>query len=174
MQEVTENMKFNKKLTYNGVLNIPTEALRLSGIPEEARVEIHALNGAVVVLKERMTAMELIRALDAIHQLEVDLTVHLSKVCGFCQKCEGGCPLDNEEDDIHLPQDLRDEAGIPAGAKLSVSIDDEEHNVIIGVADYSHDLRDVPDYMLEMLKEGGLCLLELEEHLVTGDTVYGA
>lgn len=40
--------------------------------------------------------------------------------------------------------------------------------------EYSHDLRDVPDYMLEMLKEGGLCLLELEEHLVTGDTVYGA
>ena len=84
MQEVTENMKFNKKLTYNGVLNIPTEALRLSGIPEEARVEIHALNGAVVVLKERMTAMELIRALDAIHQLEVNLTVRLSKVCCFC------------------------------------------------------------------------------------------
>ena len=45
--------------------------------------------------------------------------------------------------------------------------------VTIGVAEYDHDLRDVPPYLLEMLGEAGICLGELEEQLMVGNLIYG-
>lgn len=68
---------------------------------------------------------------------------------------------------------LREEAGIPAGAKLCVYVDDEEKTVTIAEAGYDHDLRDVPPYLLEMLGEAGICLGELEEQLMVGNLIYG-
>ena len=43
----------------------------------------------------------------------------------------------------------------------------------ISEADYDHDLRDVPEEVLEMFKEAGICVGELEERLILGDVVYG-
>ena len=74
---------------------------------------------------------------------------------------------------LELPDYLREEAGIPAGAKLCVYVDDEEKTVTIAEAGYDHDLRDVPPYLLEMLGEAGICLGELEEQLMVGNLIYG-
>ena len=52
-------------------------------------------------------------------------------------------------------------------------IRDREQTVTIGVAEYDHDLRDVPPYLLDMLAEAGICLGELEEHLMTEKILYG-
>ena len=118
--------------------------------------------------------MELIQAIDALHQLATELTVHLAMVCGTCDDCEDGCPFDDLEDGmLELPDYLRREACIPAGAKLCAYADDEEQTVTIGVAEYDHDLRDVPPYLLDMLAEAGICLGELEEHLMTEKILYG-
>lgn len=43
----------------------------------------------------------------------------------------------------------------------------------ISEADYDHDLRDVPEEVLEMFRATGICVGELEERLIVGDTVYG-
>ena len=84
----------------------------------------------MVVLKKQMTTMELIQAMDALHRLATELTVHLARVCGTCDDCEDGCPFDDLEDGmLELPDYLREEAGIPAGAKLCVYVDDEEKTV---------------------------------------------
>ena len=40
----------------------------------------------------------------------------------------------------------------------------------IAEAGYDHDLRDVPPYLLEMLGEAGICLGELEEQLMVGES----
>ena len=48
-----------------------------------------------------------------------------------------------------------------------------KQTVTIGVAEYDHDLRDVPPYLLDMLAEAGICLGELEEHLMTEKILYG-
>lgn len=98
----------------------------------------------------------------------------LARVCGTCDDCEDGCPFDDLEDGmLELPDYLREEAGIPAGAKLCVYVDDEEKTVTIAEAGYDHDLRDVPPYLLEMLGEAGICLGELEEQLMVGNLIYG-
>lgn len=166
-------MKFNKQIS-NGTLLIPSGVFKISGFEADEKAEIHALDSAVVVLKKQMTAMELIQAMDALHQLATELTVHLARVCGACDDCEDGCPFDDLEDGmLELPDYLREEAGIPDGAKLCVYVDDEENTVTIAEAGYDHDLRDVPPYLLEMLAEAGICLGELEEHLITEKILYG-
>lgn len=166
-------MKFNKQMN-NGALLIPCGVFKLSGFEDGEKVEIHALDSAVVVLKKQMTAMELIQAMDALHRLDTELTVHLARVCGVCDDCEDGCPFDDlEEGVLELPDYLREEAGIPAGAKLCAYVDDEENTVTIAEAGYDHDLRDVPPYLLEMLGEAGICLGVLEEHLMTEKILYG-
>ena len=63
--------------------------------------------------------------------------------------------------------------GIPEKAKLCASVDEEEHTVTISEADYDHDLRDVPEEVLEMFRDAEICVGELEERLILGDVVYG-
>lgn len=84
-------MKFNKQIN-NGTLLIPGGAFKISGFEGGEKVEIHTLDSAVVVLKKQMTTMELIQAMDALHRLATELTVHLARVCGTCDDCEDGCP----------------------------------------------------------------------------------
>lgn len=54
-------MKFVKETTSKG-LQIPTAAMKLSGFESSGKVELHASEDTLVVLKQRMTAMELLRA----------------------------------------------------------------------------------------------------------------
>lgn len=90
-----KKMKFNKQIN-NGTLLIPGGAFKISGFEGGEKVEIHTLDSAVVVLKKQMTTMELIQAMDALHRLATELTVHLARVCGTCDDCEDGCPFDHQ------------------------------------------------------------------------------
>lgn len=164
-------MKFLKETTSKGI-QIPAAAMKLSGFEPECKVELHVSKDALVVLKQRMTAVELLRAAKSLQKLATDLHVHLARVCGPCNGCDGECPFEGG-DEVDLPDYLREEAGIPKNAKLWASADEETHTVTICEADYDHDLRDVPAEVLEMFRESGICVGELEERLILGDTVYG-
>ena len=104
-------MKFNKQIN-NGTLLIPGGAFKISGFEGGEKVEIHTLDSAVVVLKKQMTTMELIQAMDALHRLATELTVHLARVCGTCDDCEDGCPFDDLEDGmLELPDYIKPQLG---------------------------------------------------------------
>lgn len=101
-------MKFNKQLS-NGGLFLPSAALKISGFEDSGQVEIHALKNTAVIMKQQMTAMELIQALDSLNQLFINLSFHLAKTCGACSGCEGECPFgDFEYDKIELDDDLQE------------------------------------------------------------------
>ena len=85
-------MKFNKQLS-NGGLFLPSAALKISGFEDSGQVEIHALKNTAVIMKQQMTAMELIQALDSLNQLFINLSFHLAKTCGACSGCEANVPL---------------------------------------------------------------------------------
>ena len=92
-----------------------------------------------------------------------------------CDRCEGECPFEDlREDNIALPDYLREEAGIPEAAKLCAYVDEEENTVTIAEAGYDHDLRDVPPYLLEMLAASGDLHWRTGGGLILEDTVYGA
>lgn len=167
-------MKFVKEMTPKG-LQIPTAALKLCGFEPEDSVELHTSADALVVLKQRMTAMELIHAAQHLHDLSVELHTQLAKACGACEECEGGCPYDDMEGygSLELPGYLRREAGIPEDAKLCAWADRADNTVHIAVADFEHDLTDVPPTVLEIFAETGMCIGELEEHIMSEDIVYG-
>ena len=106
-------MKFLKVTTSKG-LQIPAVAMKLSGFEPECNVEFHASEDMLVVLRHRMTAMELLRAAKSLQKLAADLHVHLARVCGPCDGCDGECPFEGG-DEVDLPDHLREEAGICVG-----------------------------------------------------------
>ncbi len=170
-------MKFIKNISPKG-LRLPVSAARLAGMEIDEKVEYHIGDNAIMVLKGRMTAMELLRAAQSLQDLAAALHTHLAEACGYCDGCGGGCgefcPVAGIfEPDATLRDDLRREAGIPKDAKLCATVDSDEHTVKLSVADYDYDLRDVPEQTLEMFAATGVCLGELEERLILGDIVYG-
>ena len=80
--------------------------------------------------------------------------------------------LDNPGSGVDLPEWVRQEVGIPKDAKLC-AWPKEDGVVCIEEANYRYDLSDVPRQMLEMLADGGACLNELGELLMTEEIIYG-
>jgi len=121
-----------------------------------------------------MTAMELVHAVEQLQHLSIDLSVYLAQVCGTCSDCAEDCDIDLEHpgNGVELPEWVRREVGIPKNAKLC-AWPKEDGVVCVEEANYRYDLSDVPPQMLEMLAEGGACLNELEELLMTEEVIYG-
>lgn len=166
-------MKFKKNPTHKGTL-IPKSALTLAGLAGREELEMHTPRGAVVLIRKQMTAAELAETIDSLGGLVSQLIDHLLEVCGACEDCweEGCCPF-GENSYAELPDLLKLEAGIPLDAKLCASVNEEEHTVTISQARFVHDLRDVSPALLNALKDSGVCLGELEEHLMREDVIYG-
>lgn len=166
-------MKFIMQLP-NGSFHVPSAALKISGLEGGDRIEIHTLERAAVIMKQQMNAMELLATAEELNKLAAELITHLARVCGICEGCETACPYDDLDGGmLELPEHIREEAGIRADAKLCAVVNEDDHTVTLGVAGYSYDLRDVPENILEMLSELGVCMGALEHHLITEDVIYG-
>lgn len=100
-------MKFIKEITSRGLL-LPLVAARLAKFKTGDKVEYRPLKGTMVVLKKRMTAPELLTAVEQLQGVASELLFHLHQVCGPCEECEGGCLCGESEDSPlqHLPTDL--------------------------------------------------------------------
>ena len=167
-------LKFTKNTTKKKLV-IPNVALEHSGMEKGDPVEIRAVDDAVVILQKEMTAMQLVRAIDSLQSTVLDLTMHLVDVCGPCEDCTGNeeCPADPSRTATSIPEEIRQEAHIPAGVKLCAWVGDEPGTVMVGQADYRYDLTDVPAWVLEILASHGVCLGALEDRLMDEEPVYG-
>lgn len=166
--------KFIKNTTKKKLV-IPNVVMELSEFERGGMVEICALPDAVVVLKREMTAMELIRAVDSLQRLAMELNRHLAGVCGPCEDCsgDGDCPAEPAHTRTAIPDEVRKDVRIPANAKLCAWPGEQEGTVTVAQADYRYDLTDVPEWELSTLAMMGVCLGELEERLMAEDIVYG-
>lgn len=167
-----QELVFTKGTTKKKLV-IPNIIMEQSGFEKGQTVEIHALTDAVVILKKRMNAMELVHAIDQLQQLSTQLSVYLAKVCGPCDGCTEECDVDLEHpgSGVELPGWLRQEAGIKQDAKLCAWVK-EDGSVGVAEADYRYDLSDVPPHMLEVLAASGVCLSELDEMLIREEVIY--
>ena len=165
-------MKFVKGTTKKKLI-IPNTVMELSGFERGETVELHALTDTVVVLKKRMTAMEMVNAIDALQRLTVELVRELAETCGACEDCGGGeCPA-WARTATEVPEEVRQEAGIPAGVKLQAWPGETEGTVTVAQADYRFDLTDVPEWVRSTLEALGACLGNLEELLMSEEAVSG-
>lgn len=100
-------MKFIKEITSRGLL-LPMVAARLAKFKAGDRVEYRPLDHVIVVLKKRMTAPELLTAVEQLQGVASELLFHLHQVCGPCEECPDGCLCGESEDSPlqHLPTDL--------------------------------------------------------------------
>lgn len=165
-------MKFVREVTEEGI-KIPGIATKISKIEKDKTADLRVSEGVMVLLKRRMTAMELIKASQYLYEVASELVCHLALACGPCEECGDCCPRDDLIlAEISIPGYLRKEAGISDGAKLSACVDEENSSIIITAAEHEHDLSDVPQLVIDMLVSSGICLGALEEHLITGSIVY--
>lgn len=164
-------MKFEKNTNINGAF-IPRSALELGGFKANEEAELHIRPGAIIMLKKHMTAMDLLNTMAALSKLSTELTTDLFKFCGPCDDCQGeGCPYEDTDGPITLPDYLREEAGIAPDAKLCAEVNEGERSVTIYATDHQYDLSDIPEELRPLLESLGICLGELEEALITGEVI---
>ena len=89
----------NVILTRDKDVTIPPAALKLGGLPNDAKLEMTTLDGAVIVAKAKMTAMEYIKLLTALTAHVAQLMLTLRDACGDCRGCEDEkCPYSRRTD----------------------------------------------------------------------------
>ena len=165
-QKMTNCKKYNTAESV-GPLSL---LLTSSGMEPGTPVDIQASEDAAVVLRETMTAAELVGTIQFLRTIATNLLIHLANTCGPCDNCSADCPCLQGENKFPIPDALLEEAGIPKGAKLDVFA--EEGTIHITAA-AGPDLRDVPEALLEMFRQTGICLDELDGLMRENGVIYG-
>lgn len=71
------SIQFEKTNSASGI-TVPAAAMKLSGFAPGEDAQYHTLNDAVVVLKKRMNAAEVIRAAWSLQKLSAELCAHVA------------------------------------------------------------------------------------------------
>ena len=165
-------MKF-KRTADGGNLTFPRASLKLCGFRPGEELALYTHEGAAVLLRQDMTAMDLIQALDCLSAMGAELLLALRELCGECEDCTdgGGCPCLLPHRDLpNLPAEIRDAAGIARDARLRAFLSGDGAATVVA-ADYAHDLSDVPDGVMELLASAGVCFRVLQEELMADEAV---
>ena len=169
---------------------LPERACELCGFDNEDKLALHTDKDTLVILKEKMTVIELVRSIDALGKMASSLTVALAKACGVCNNCgdedEGKnspaewverCSLCrdllDEGQSIHIPDYVLAEAGISGDAKLEACADRDSGEITVSASENQYDITDVPHGILTVLAQSGICLAELDELIMLEEIVYG-
>ena len=161
-----------KREDINKDINLPVKEVEALETSDIEGIEIAGLEGAILAMKSNMTVMELIKVAQGLKNLSKELILHLAETCGRCEDCSY-CERYEDYDEIIVPDYLLEEAGIPTDAKLCACTEEDSGEIIIIQADYDYDISDIPQFVIDIFEESGLCIRELEERLLMGDIVYG-
>ena len=159
-------------------LIIDHQALKLCGLDPSGKLTDLIGKNTLVVLPERMTALEAVNTVAVLADFTTELIEKLLAACGSCkeqmeQDEECGCPYGNACDpdecpyesmdgpEVELSDNIREEMGISPDAKLSYFVDEGE--LVVTVADHKHDITDVPENVRPLLEMTGICAGKLDE-----------
>lgn len=107
-----------------------------------------------------------------------------SEACAFLSGCQDSpadcvmhCTLCQDllkgSGEVHVPDYILEEAGIPQGAKLEVYTDEDSGEIVVVESDVQQDITDVPPGIVAILAKSGVCLAELDELIMLEEIVYG-
>ena len=156
-------------------VTIRAENLERSNLTVSDRLELHCLDYAVVLIPGEMTAMELISASEGLQKLAAELLNVLMEACSACDNCgqEEPCELIVGRSMPEKPDSKGEE---PFGTSstgecfdIADSLDFENQPTDF---DDEYALSDISSDMLELLRESGVCMLNLEEALRNNLLIY--
>lgn len=164
-------------------LIIPSQTLELCQLRPESPLSLCAGKNTLVVIPERMTAMETVNAINVLTGLASDLIEAVQTACGTCEeRKDDGCPFadvcvpdecpyaDVDGPEVILSDSARRQMGIPLDAKVELLPDEGEGLVV--AADYDHDITDVPENMRALFAMAGVCPGQLNELLMDEAEVW--
>ncbi len=158
-------------------INISAAELENANLNEWESLELHLLDLAAVVIPGRMTAMELIHVTEALQGLVSDLLSALGEACERCDNCQMDEPCNLMTGpicpEVSVPDYALEEAGLDSSCKLICSAEQGSGEIRVTEADYRFDLSDLRPELLEMFRQCGVCMSDLEDKLVREAIVYG-
>ena len=158
-------------------IQISSAELETANLSEWEGLELHLLDQAAVVIPGVMNVMEVIRTAEALQGLAADLLSVMGTACEKCDECgvELLCDLMKGEirPEVSISLQVLEEAGVDPDIKLDCEVDPESGKIHIVEADYRYDLSDIPRPLLDIFRECGICLSDLEEKLKEEEVVYG-
>lgn len=160
------------KQKVKGILCLPITESSEKKIGDVGKLEATIIKNGLVLMKSKMTAVEVVETLEGLGNVLEELYLILAEAAGICKDCN--CREETEDAvSIKLPDFILKEAGISKDAKLCACTIDGCGEVTVMEAEYKHDLSDVPQNILEILKEMGICMSGINECLMTEKIIYG-
>ena len=166
-------------------LTINRQALELCHFDPSKKLTQLIGENTLVLLPERMTALEAVNTISVLTAFATDLIKILRKACGTCEdrtEHEAGCPFgtvfgpgkcpyeDMDGPEVELSDAARRELGIPLDAKLQLFPDEGEG--LVCAADYRHDITDVPESIRPLLSMAGICPGKLDELIMDEEEIW--
>lgn len=164
MKKVNKNIK--------GLLCLPITETAEKEIGDVEKLEATVVKNGVILMKSTMSAMEVVEMLEAFRKISKELLLSITNATGICEDCERCSELE-EAVNIQIPNFLLEEAGIPLKAKLCAFTDEDSGEIRVIEAEYQHDLSDVPENILNILKSMGTCMSELNDCIMSEKIIYG-
>lgn len=163
-------------------INIPDEILADCQLDTEDALTVCTGANALVILPERMNALETANAIAVLNEITVELICALEKACSPCltrideEECPyrepdspGRCPF-AEAAPVAVSDSVREAMGVSPDTKLCHFVDDGE--LVVTAAEYDHDITDVPEDILDVLSMAGICRGALNELIIEGTEVW--
>ena len=151
---------------------LPIELLDASGITGDT-CNIAVGDGAIVIMKERMTAIEALKAFDFIKNVGSNMLASIRVRCEPCHHCEGGCVYAGDDlGYIDIPPVTRELWEIPQDVKIRATLDEQHDRIILSKDGPTPDIRDVPKDAREIMELSGVCLCSLDELIRSKAPVY--
>lgn len=160
------------KQQVKGFLCLPITELAEKKIGDVGKLEAAPIKNGLVIMKSEMTAVEVAETLEDLEKTAEELYLTLTRAAGICEGCD--CRTETEDAvSIKLPGFILEEAGIPKDAKLCAYTTEDSGEVTVVEAEYKHDLSDIPENILQVLKARGVCMAGLNKQLMLEEIIYG-
>lgn len=168
----------NKPNTNTVSVKVERAVLERCGFDNRDELALYPHTDSLVLLKDKMTAVQLIHAIDHLDSLSAELLSALANACdedehepsNDCSRCRMPCH------GIEIPPCLLEEAGI--APNVGLQFDTRNGEIIVSAIDddWGDDDFDITDYvperLLELLQNADVCTDNLRELLKNGEIVY--
>ena len=157
-------------------VHISAAELENANLSEWDHLELHLLDQAAVVIPGMMTIMDIFRTAGALQGLASDLLSAIGAACESCDNCQMDepCQLMTEpiQPEVSVPGYALENAGLDENCKLTCSAAQGSDVIQVTEADYRYDLTDLRPDLLDMFRECGICMKDLEDKLIQETIVY--